>query len=55
MTQISVWKDKWVPRACSYQMQSPINTLFVDAKVAELIDKSEGVVGVKSNSDHFLP
>lgn len=41
-TKIHVWKDKWLPRASSYKVQSPVNTLSEDALVAELINASEG-------------
>lgn len=40
--KIHIWKDKWILKASSCRIQSPIKLLSVDAVVANLIDKKEG-------------
>lgn len=35
---IKVWTDRWIPRPSTFMIQTPIASLDVDAKVAELID-----------------
>ncbi|XP_042942917.1 uncharacterized mitochondrial protein AtMg00310-like [Carya illinoinensis] len=36
---IKIWQDKWLPTPSSYRVQSGINILGVEARVAKLIDR----------------
>ncbi|XP_042954621.1 uncharacterized protein LOC122291036 [Carya illinoinensis] len=36
---IKIWKDKWLPRPVTYQIQTPINMLDSETRVEPLIDK----------------
>lgn len=34
---IKVWKDKWIQSPTQYKVQTPINTILVDAVVSDLM------------------
>ena len=38
-TQVRIWKDKWLPQAATYMIQSPPTLLDLNTLVCELIDR----------------
>jgi hypothetical protein len=52
---IAIWKDKWLPCPSSHKIQSPIQILPAEAKVADLIDVDSGWWNIELIHRIFLP
>jgi hypothetical protein len=40
--RVKIWGDKWVPQPPTFKIQSPSNSLPIDAMASELIDPVGG-------------